>query len=327
MGKGGEVKLLDFGIAKLLDPETRPSELTLSRLPLLTPEYASPEQAGGDPITTASDVYSLGVVLYELPTGGRPYRLDNPSPREIARVITETEPEPPSIAAGRVVKETNLEGDEVVVRSPEAVSAARASSPDRLRRQLQGDLDNIALATLRKEPEERYPSAAQLIAGHAPRPHRPRLVGTLFARRTAPRDPRHGSKRLAVGRSHRPRVVDAQKPQQRSLQRRLLARRPPPGLGQQRPHDQALGGGDEPRTGHVPGPPGRGLVSGVFAGRADDGFGQLGQDGAAVARGERCGSSGPDWEVRDWVGQAGIPCHYPHFFPRGRALLRRVATV
>jgi WD40 repeat protein/serine/threonine protein kinase len=160
----GEVKLFDFGIAKLLDPETRPSDLTLSRLPLLTPEYASPEQANGDAITTASDVYSLGVVLYELLTGGRPYRLDNPSPREIARVITETEPEPPSIAAGRVVKETNLEGVEVVVRSPEGVSAARASNPDRLGRQLRGDLDNIALMALRKEPDERYPSAAQLIA-------------------------------------------------------------------------------------------------------------------------------------------------------------------
>jgi WD40 repeat protein len=130
----------------------------------LTPEYASPEQANGDAITTASDVYSLGVVLYELLTGSRPYRLDNPSPREIARVISETEPEPPSIAAGRIVKEPNLEGVEVVVRSPEGVSAARASSPDRLRRQLQGDLDNIALMALRKEPGERYQSAAQLIA-------------------------------------------------------------------------------------------------------------------------------------------------------------------
>ncbi len=158
----GEVKLLDFGIAKLLDPETRPSDLTLSRLPLLTPEYASPEQANGDAITTASDVYSLGVVLYEMLTGGRPYRLDNPSPREIARVITETEPEPPSIAVSRVVKETNLEGAEVVVRSPERVSAARESSPDRLRRRLQGDLDNIALMALRKEPGERYQSAARL---------------------------------------------------------------------------------------------------------------------------------------------------------------------
>jgi WD40 repeat protein/serine/threonine protein kinase len=158
----GEVKLLDFGIAKLLDPETRPSDLTLSRLPLLTPEYASPEQANGDAITTASDVYSLGVVLYEMLTGSRPYRLDNPSPREIARVITEAEPEPPSIAISRVVKETNLEGAEVVVRSPEKVSAARESSPDRLRRRLQGDLDNIALMALRKEPGERYQSPARL---------------------------------------------------------------------------------------------------------------------------------------------------------------------
>ncbi len=158
----GAVKLLDFGIAKLLDPEPQSSEPTLTGLPLLTPEYASPEQANGEAITTASDIYSLGVALYELLTGHRPYRIENPSPREIARVIAEAKPEPPSTAISRVVTETNPEGETRTVRSPEMVSATREGAPEKLRSRLRGDLDNIVLMALRKEPGERYQSAAQL---------------------------------------------------------------------------------------------------------------------------------------------------------------------
>jgi serine/threonine protein kinase len=94
----GGVKLLDFGIAKLLTPETgdTPVPLTRTGLHLLTPEYAGPEQARGEEVTTASDVYSLGVLLYELLTGQRPYRFKSPSFGEIARVICEEDPARPS---------------------------------------------------------------------------------------------------------------------------------------------------------------------------------------------------------------------------------------
>ncbi|MGH9754179.1 MAG: protein kinase domain-containing protein [Blastocatellia bacterium] len=134
----GDIKLLDFGIAKLLTSETGAASglLTRTGLHLLTPEYASPEQARGDEVTTASDVYSLGVLLYELLTSHRPYQFNSPAFGEIARVICEEEPERPS---------------------------ARMKTADQsLSRSLKGDLDQIALKSLRKEPEHRYQSAAQL---------------------------------------------------------------------------------------------------------------------------------------------------------------------
>ena len=160
---GGVPKLLDFGIAKLLRPELSadPLTATATALPLMTPEYASPEQARGGPVTTASDVYSLGVLLYELLTGHRPYQVPTGSLEDIARVIGETDPEKPSAA---VTRSETVRGADGVVRAeltPESVSHARADAPERLHRRLRGDLDTIVLMALRKEPGRRYASVAQ----------------------------------------------------------------------------------------------------------------------------------------------------------------------
>jgi len=158
----GKVKLLDFGIAKLLLPGPGRDETTQAAARAMTPDYASPEQVRGDPITTSSDVYSLGVLLYELLTGHRPYRITTGSPVEIIRAICEQEPDKPSTAIARVKVLPDGEGDSVVPLTPESVSRARASQPDKLRRQLEGDLDNIVLKAMRKEPQRRYASAEQL---------------------------------------------------------------------------------------------------------------------------------------------------------------------
>ena len=145
----GEPKLLDFGIAKLLDPEGTFPRLdpTVTMQGAMTPEYASPEQIKGEPITTASDVYSLGVVLFELLTGQRPYaHLKSPRPDELARAICEEEPPRPSTVATHTAPTTTTG----------TVPATR------LRRRLEGDLDNIVAKALRKEPGRRYPSVLAL---------------------------------------------------------------------------------------------------------------------------------------------------------------------
>ena len=99
---GGEAKLLDFGIAKMLDPggSVRPGQETATLYRMLTPDYASPEQVRGRAVTTASDVYALGVVLYELMAGRRPYHVENPEPAELLRLVCEEDPEKPSTVAG-----------------------------------------------------------------------------------------------------------------------------------------------------------------------------------------------------------------------------------
>jgi eukaryotic-like serine/threonine-protein kinase len=145
------VKLLDFGIAKLLDPDSLSLGPTLTTLQALTPEYASPEQLSGAKITTASDAYSLGVLLFKLLTGHRPYEMDGRTIEELWDTVKNRPPRRPS----------------TVVRSrgpaatPETVSDARSTRPERLERQLSGDLDNILLMALRKEPERRYNSVEQ----------------------------------------------------------------------------------------------------------------------------------------------------------------------
>jgi tetratricopeptide (TPR) repeat protein len=135
---GPRVKLLDFGIAKLLDdslPVTRPETRTGHHL--MTPSYAAPEQVTSGEVTTATDTYQIGVLAYELLAGRRPFDLENTSPTKVERLVVDTDPPPPSER-----------------------TAGGAVAPDRLR----GDLDVIVAKALRKEPDRRYPSGEALAA-------------------------------------------------------------------------------------------------------------------------------------------------------------------
>lgn len=152
--------LLDFGIAKLLN-SSRPSQTAFGMRPL-TPECASPEQARGEPITTASDVYSLGILLYQLLTGHLPYRFKTRHPTEIVQVICNQEPEKPSMAISRI-EQVPMPGQSApVMLTPELVSVTREGEPEKLRRLLEGDLDTIVLKAMHKDPRRRYSSADQL---------------------------------------------------------------------------------------------------------------------------------------------------------------------
>jgi serine/threonine protein kinase/predicted negative regulator of RcsB-dependent stress response len=156
----GVPKLLDFGIARMLDPTADEGQLqpTLTIFRALTPGYASPEQVTGAAITTASDLYSLGVVLYELLTSRSPYRLTGRSPQEIALAVCEVESEKPSTMVSRIQTEEDGNGSPATAAE---VAALRQVSPDKLSKRLAGDLDNIVLMALRKEPQRRYASVEQ----------------------------------------------------------------------------------------------------------------------------------------------------------------------
>jgi len=155
-------KLLDFGIAKVLEGSGSgdPTAGTMEGARLMTLDYASPEQVRGEAITTSSDIYSLGVILYELLTGHRPHRIANLSHQEAWRRHEGT-PEKPSTMVGRVEVVPHADGTSETV-APETVSRARGTTLERLRRRLRGDLDNIVLMALREEPERRYRSVEQL---------------------------------------------------------------------------------------------------------------------------------------------------------------------
>jgi serine/threonine protein kinase len=158
----GTPKLLDFGIAKLLNPELAfaPLDPTTAAVRLMTPEYASPEQVRGEPLTAASDVYALGVMLYELLTDHRPYRLKSHLAHELARVICEAEPDLPSVAVNSI-EVIGVDSDEPIEITPTTVSQARSTTPEQLKRELSGSLDNIVLKAMAKDVSKRYRSVEE----------------------------------------------------------------------------------------------------------------------------------------------------------------------
>ena len=157
----GRIKLLDFGIAKLLGAGTDGDSTMTSLARPMTPEYASPEQVRGDTITPATDVYALGLLMYELLTGHRPFRFEKRTPEEISSVVCNQEPERPSTAIDRVEHTTRADGT-TDAKTPMTVSETREGSPAALRDRLSGPLDAIVMKALRKVPQARYPSVAAL---------------------------------------------------------------------------------------------------------------------------------------------------------------------
>jgi len=156
--ESGEVKLLDFGIAKLLDARHSVHTLAVTHMDyrVMTPAHASPEQVRGDVITTASDIYVLGVLLFELLSGRKPFHLVGSRLTDMERIICEQEPPLPS----SMVERTAQESPE---RLPD-ILACRSTTRARLRKDLQGDLDDIIMMAMRKDANRRYTSAEQLSA-------------------------------------------------------------------------------------------------------------------------------------------------------------------
>ncbi|MBL8173560.1 MAG: protein kinase [Bryobacterales bacterium] len=160
--KDGTVKLLDFGIAKLVQAQPAAGQAmdkTATAMRILTPEYASPEQVRGDPVTTATDVYQLGVVLYELLTGHHPFAFK--SRAAVMQMLLSDEPQKPSDAVNRVVEEELSDGTKQLIRSPVTICQTREGTPQKLRKRLEGDLDAILLRALAKETASRYGSVEQ----------------------------------------------------------------------------------------------------------------------------------------------------------------------
>jgi len=157
----GHIKLLDFGIAKLLSATDEEDGLSLTRsgAHLMTPEYAAPEQVKGRSITTATDVYALGILLYELLTGCRPYDGKERSPYEVMQLVCEREPTRPSTAISFVARGERRGAHDA---SADDLAAARNTRRRSLQESLRGDLDAIILYALRKEPSHRYSSVQAL---------------------------------------------------------------------------------------------------------------------------------------------------------------------
>jgi len=193
INKEGVVRLLDFGIAKVLNPQWSP-DATLTRTDWrpMTPEYASPEQVRGAPITKSTDIYSLGVLLYELLTGHRPYPVRYDSALESEWRRYNEEPEKPSVAVGRIDEKFSLDGSARTAITPQLVAEARDIRPEDLPRCLRGDLDTIVMKAIRTEPEHRYPSAEEFskdierhLSGLPIKARKPTLIyrGGKFVRR------------------------------------------------------------------------------------------------------------------------------------------------
>ena len=153
----GEPKLLDFGIAKILSSEGERFETVTQRGTWnLTPEYASPEQIKGETITTSSDVYSLGIVLYKLLTGHNPYKIKSAFHSDISKIITQSEPTKPSEIIYQTIAYESETGKSEI--NPQTISLTREGSIDKLHKKLIGDLDNIVSMAIRKEVNRRYSS-------------------------------------------------------------------------------------------------------------------------------------------------------------------------
>ena len=187
-------KLLDFGIAKLMNPEIGQAvtDKTATSMRLMTPQYASPEQLKGENVTTASDVYLLGIVLYELLTGHRPYEVKDNAALEALRAYAQGEPQKPSEAIFRTTDRLTMDGGRQITANALIVSEQRDGTPAILLKKLQGDIDAILLRALRRHPAERYQSTAQFaqdIRNHlnqlpvTARPDNPAYRAGLFFRR------------------------------------------------------------------------------------------------------------------------------------------------
>ena len=193
INKEGVVRLLDFGIAKVLDPQGFPdSTLTRTDWRPMTPEYASPEQVRGALVAKTTDIYSLGVLLYELLTGHRPYRVRHDSALESEWHRYNEEPEKPSVAVGRIDEKVSHDGGTRTVITPRLVAEERAIRPEDLPPALRGDLDTIVMKAIRIEPEHRYASAEEFsqdierhLSGLPIRARKPTLLyrGGKFVRR------------------------------------------------------------------------------------------------------------------------------------------------
>ncbi|HEX7314347.1 MAG TPA: serine/threonine-protein kinase [Pyrinomonadaceae bacterium] len=161
----GRAKLLDFGIAKVVSQDDGDTQGTATQLGLMTPDYASPEQFRGEPVTTSTDVYSLGVVLYELLTDALPYNLSGLRLDQMLKLVCETEPTRPSQAIADCGSRTaDLKTKPMTADSTGPGRNAQQTNPQSAIRNpqlLRGDLDNIVLKALRKEPERRYESVEQ----------------------------------------------------------------------------------------------------------------------------------------------------------------------